>query len=145
MVGQLVTKNPSEGISRAETVIKYLRRTADLCLEYGKAPDDFGEWDQLKFRRHKGLVEAYADASLASDSLWGCPSVLGRWAGVLAVPEAAINCSVYCRSGAGGTDGSTCSKPSDAAHYPSVATRPYGTGRSGDVHRQLGSAPTVYS
>ena len=49
-------------------MIKYLRNTADLCLEYGKAPDDFGEWDQLKFRRHKGLVEAYADASLAADS-----------------------------------------------------------------------------
>ena len=68
MVGQLVTQNQSEATSRAEIVIKYLRNTADLCLEYGKAPDDFGEWDQLKFRRHKGLVEAYADASLAADS-----------------------------------------------------------------------------
>ena len=67
MVGQLVTKCPAEAVSRAETVIRYLRKTADLRLVYGKAPDDFGEWDQLKFRRHKGLVEAYADASLAAD------------------------------------------------------------------------------
>ena len=68
MIGQLVTKDPAEAISRAETVIKYLRKTADLCLVYGRAPDDFGEWDQLKFRRHKGLVEACADAGLAADS-----------------------------------------------------------------------------
>ena len=63
-----MTKNPAESIGRAETVLRYLRRTVDLSLVYPQAPNDYGKWQQLKYRRHEGLVEAFADASLASDS-----------------------------------------------------------------------------
>ena len=80
MVGQLVTRNPSEAVSQAQT-----RHTSDLSLVYGKAPCDYGEWDQLKYKRHSGLVEAYADASLAADS--DCKSFGAahlHWAGSLA-------------------------------------------------------------
>ena len=64
-VRQNVTKNPAEAICRAETVLRYLRRTVAFSVVYDRAPNEFGKWDQ---RRREGLVEAYADASLDSDA-----------------------------------------------------------------------------
>ena len=54
---------------RCNCIVKYLRYAPSVGLHYGPAPDDFGQWAQLKYRRDASSIEVYSDASYGADCL----------------------------------------------------------------------------
>ena len=62
-VGQLITKDTEQAISRAEDMLRYLRHTADYELNYGKPGEGRGPSNQLAVDRDSNVLEVFADAS----------------------------------------------------------------------------------
>ena len=67
-MGQAIVHNPEEAIARGYHLIKFLRQSPEVSLEYGAAPDRFGQWGQLKWRQTSGAIDVFSDASFMVDS-----------------------------------------------------------------------------
>ena len=65
---------------------KYLRYAPSAGLHYGSAPDDFGQWSQLKYKRDAGSIEVCSDASYEADYEEECKGMQSAhvfWGGAL--------------------------------------------------------------
>ena len=82
---QVVASNPAEAVARCNCIVKYLRYAPSVGLHYGPAPDDFGQWAQLKYRRDASSIEVYSDASYGADFAEGCKGMSAHvyWGGAL--------------------------------------------------------------
>ena len=83
---QVVASNPAEAVARCKCIVKYLRYAPSVGLHYGPAPNDFGQWAQLKYKRDAGSLEVYSDASYGADfdeECKGMQSAHVYWGGAL--------------------------------------------------------------
>ena len=65
VISQLLTSNPAEACRRAEVVIRYLRWSSKIGLKYDMAPDNFGKWEELAWKRDKAIFDSVSDISFA--------------------------------------------------------------------------------
>ena len=83
-VCQLISTDPAAACDAGMVVMQYLKGSMDQGLEYGPAPDNFGVWNELQFRRSHTLIEIFTDASICPDE--GCKShqcAMMYWGGCL--------------------------------------------------------------
>ena len=66
-VCQLISTDPAAACDAGIVVLRYLNGSVERGLEYGPAPDDFGLWNELQFRRSHTLLEVFTDASFGTD------------------------------------------------------------------------------
>ena len=89
MCGQLLWlsgRTRPDLVARCNCIVKYLRYAPSVGLHYGPAPDDFGQWAQLKYRRDASSIEVYSDASYGADFEEGCKGMQSAhvyWGGAL--------------------------------------------------------------
>ena len=84
VMGQGIMQDPASTVSRGYHLVKYLRHAPDIGLEYGEAPETYGQWGQLQLKQTKGEIDLYSDASFLADSesrSIGCSQMF--WAGSL--------------------------------------------------------------
>ncbi|CAE7312303.1 RE1 [Symbiodinium sp. CCMP2456] len=72
-VCQQIATDPAGACDAGLIVLQYLKRTIDHRLSYGPAPEDFGVWNELQFKRGAMMVEVFTDASFCPDE--SCKSV----------------------------------------------------------------------
>eukprot|EP00439_Symbiodinium_sp_Y106_P057938 s1726_g8.t1 len=64
--------------------MRYLKKTLHYALSYGPAPNDYGVWNELQFKRDATLVEIFTDASFCPDeSCKSFQSAMMFWGGCL--------------------------------------------------------------
>ena len=83
-VCHLISSNPAGACDAGILVMQYLKRTLHYALSYGLAPENYGVWNELQFKRSADLVEIFTDASFCpDDSCKSFQSVMMFWGGCL--------------------------------------------------------------
>ena len=67
-MGQSIVQDPAETVSRGYHLLRFLRKTVNTGLIYGKAPDGYGQWGQLKWKQTSGSIDVFSDAMFLVDS-----------------------------------------------------------------------------
>ena len=79
-----ISTNPAGACDAGVLVMQYLKRTLHYELNYGLAPENYGIWNELQFKRGATLVEIFTDASFCpDDSCKSFQSAMMFWGGCL--------------------------------------------------------------
>ena len=62
-MGRMVTKCPRRVLQYGKFMMGYLKKTSELCLNYGEWAGGFGQDDELAFARTSTCLEVFCDAS----------------------------------------------------------------------------------
>ncbi|CAE7836086.1 pKIWI502, partial [Symbiodinium necroappetens] len=79
-----ISVDPAAACDAGLVVMQYLKKTMSYSLQYGPAPQNYGVWNELQFKREATLVEIFTDASFCPDeSCKSFQSAMMFWGGCL--------------------------------------------------------------